>query len=89
MQEKHLFQRVRWRSRRGLLELDLILGPFTESHFSRLSEGDQDDYVALLDCEDQDVLAWVLGHAKPQAANIAHIVELIKERHGSISASGN
>ena len=33
---KHNIQRIRWHSRRGMLELDLILVPFAEQHFESL-----------------------------------------------------
>ena len=31
-------ERVRWRIRRGLLELDIVLGRFVEAHYEELDE---------------------------------------------------
>lgn len=83
MSSEHNFQRVRWHSRRGLLELDLVLVPFADQYFQALSAADQDAYVKLLTMEDQDLLAWMLGHAAPTEPDLAHIVHLIRSRHGS------
>lgn len=82
----HNFQRVRWHSRRGMLELDLILVSFADNYFSLLSPAEQDDYVKLLEQEDQDLLAWLLDHAQPEDPAIARIVNVIRSRHGSATA---
>ena len=82
----HNFQRIRWHSRRGLLELDLILVPFADQHFESLSKIDQDCYVKLLTAEDQDLLSWMLEHTEPSDPEILSIVKLIRKRHGSATA---
>ncbi len=79
--EKHNFQRVRWHSRRGMLELDLVLVPFAEQYFELLDEKDQDCYIRLLACEDQDLLGWMLGHSEPDDAGLQSIVQVIRSRH--------
>ncbi len=83
MSSEHNFQRVRWHSRRGMLELDLVLVPFADKYFQTLSTTDQDAYVKLLTMEDQDLLAWMLGHTTPPESDLVHIVNLIRSRHGS------
>lgn len=84
---KHNVQRIRWHSRRGMLELDLILVPFAEQYFELLNEKDQDRYVKLLESEDQDLLAWLLEHTEPTDPELADIVQLIRKRHGSATAN--
>lgn len=81
MNSGHNFQKVRWHSRRGMLELDLILVPFAEQHFLQLPVAVQDDYVRLLGCEDQDLLAWLLGHSEPEDERVRDMVALIRQRH--------
>ena len=87
MKAKHNFQRIRWHSRRGMLELDLILVPFAEQYFEALNEIDQDRYVKLLASEDQDLLSWLLEHAVPSDPDIFSIIQLIRTRHGSATAN--
>ena len=53
-------QKIYWRSRRGMLELDLLLVPFTLEAYAGLSAEDQSRYRQLLDCEDQDLFAWLM-----------------------------
>ena len=48
--------RLVWASRRGMLELDLILAPFVENVYDSLTEDDQLRFEVLLECEDQTCL---------------------------------
>jgi antitoxin CptB len=59
--------RVWWRSRRGLLELDLLLLPFVEACYETLSAADQDSYRALIEHDDPDIWAWLQAGAAPLA----------------------
>lgn len=83
----HHYQRIRWHSRRGMLELDLILVPFAEKHFLALPREDQDRYVKLLESEDQDLLAWLLEHGQPADPDIANIIQVIRKCHGSAATN--
>lgn len=53
-------QKIYWRSRRGMLELDLLLVPFTLEAYPGLSPADRLRYRQLLECEDQDLFAWLM-----------------------------
>lgn len=53
--------------RRGTKEMDLVLGPFADAHLSGLSPADLDLYDSLLQENDQDLMAWVLGQSAPPA----------------------
>ena len=62
-------KRLRMRSwRRGTKEMDLILGPFSDSELAALSPADLDLYEALLEDNDQDLYPWItarLGGSRP------------------------
>jgi antitoxin CptB len=73
--------RIYWHSRRGMLELDLILMPFVEKHYSQLSGVDKQAYVDLLACEDQDLFGWFLQHKKPATPELARMVQFILAKH--------
>ena len=73
------FKRIRWASRRGMLELDLIMVPFVENCLLELSDEDQQRYIDLLEAEDNDLFAWFLGHATPDDPDAAMIVRKIVE----------
>lgn len=60
--EEARLKRLKMRSwRRGMKEMDLILGPFADTALRGLSEDDLDAYERLLDENDQDLYLWVTG----------------------------
>lgn len=73
------FRRVYWASRRGMLELDLVLLPFVERRLRELDENDQQSYVRLLECEDTELFAWFLQRQRPQDKELAGIVDIVLE----------
>lgn len=75
------YHRTYWHSRRGMLELDLVLMPFVEKHYRQLPDADKQRYIRLLACEDQDMFSWFLQHKQPEDPELAQIVALILERH--------
>ncbi len=71
------FNRLCWHSRRGMLELDLLLEPFVKQCYRQLDARDQARYCLLLECEDQELFSWFLGRVTPQDEDIAQIVETV------------
>jgi len=71
--------RLLWGSRRGMLELDLILMPFVENAYPSLAPEDQARYDTLLEEQDQDMFTWFLGRKDPADPDLLRIVELIRE----------
>ncbi|MDK2125534.1 FAD assembly factor SdhE [Parachitinimonas caeni] len=53
--------RLRWRSRRGLLELDLVFSRFLQHEFDSLSDAEFEIYQDLLLLPDNDLLDLVDG----------------------------
>lgn len=72
-------KRVHWHSRRGMLELDMLLVPFAQQAFAGLSAEDKARYCQLLECEDPDLFTWFMEHKIPDNADMARIVELVLE----------
>lgn len=55
-------KRLRLRAwRRGIKEMDLILGPFADAHLATLAPAELDAFETLLDENDQDLFAWATG----------------------------
>jgi len=77
-------KRMRMRSwRRGMKEMDLILGPFSDAQLQELSPGDLDLYDALLSENDQDLLRWMMGQAAAPdgfAQIVARITTFARDR---------
>lgn len=58
-------KRMRMRSwRRGIKEMDLILGPFSDEHLVNLTEEDLTLYDQLLTENDQEIYPWITGAAE-------------------------
>lgn len=51
--------------RRGTKEMDLVLGPFADAHLAGMSEGELLTFDRLLEAQDQDLMAWLLGQGTP------------------------
>jgi antitoxin CptB len=71
--------RMRWASRRGMLELDLLLEPFVVERYSALDEADRLRFQQLLRCEDQDLFAWFLRRERPDDEELRAIVSKVLE----------
>jgi len=69
--------RLRWRSRRGMLELDLVLGPFFDKMFDVLSADQQDTFVRLLEQEDPDLMLWFSRNGQSSDCELQALVEFI------------
>ncbi|MFV0277566.1 MAG: succinate dehydrogenase assembly factor 2 [Parahaliea sp.] len=70
-------KRMRWASRRGMLELDLVLEPFVNHRYAALDEHDRQRYQRLMECEDQELFAWFLRREQPEDADLAAIVSQV------------
>lgn len=77
MMSEQEFKRTYWASRRGMLELDLILIPFVERRLRDLDAVDQQRYVSLLECEDTELFAWFMQSQRPTDTELAGIVDQI------------
>jgi|SRR5690606_12562851 len=74
------FNRLAWHSRRGMLELDVLLIPFLNEAYRDLSPEDQTRYKNLLDCEDPDLFSWFMRHAVPANPDHLRMVNMILDR---------
>ncbi len=54
-------ERLRWHCRRGLLELDILLGRFLDKELAQLSKQDANLFDELLRLQDNDLLDVILG----------------------------
>ena len=70
--------RMRWKCRRGMLELDLLLGDFLDSGYQRLDESQRRRFDAMLDYPDAVLLEWFMGRIRPADKDVAQLVEKIR-----------
>lgn len=58
-------KRLKWKCRRGMLELDLLLGEILKNRYGLLPPDHQQLFDELLDEGDQDIYAWLMGTKTP------------------------
>ena len=71
-------ERVRWRCRRGLLELDIVLLRFIEQHYTGLDAAQQAVFDALLDMPDAELWDMITGKMAPQQSEHCAVLELVR-----------
>ena len=74
------FNRLRWRSRRGMLELDLLLLPFFDEVFAELESDEQQAFIKLLEQEDPILWDWFSRKSESDDPELAALVERILDR---------
>lgn len=72
--------RLFWHSRRGMLELDVLLVPFVREVYPQLDADDQARYRKLLECEDQDMFGWFMQREEPSDPDLQRMVRMILDR---------
>ena len=73
-----------WRSKRGLLELELLLEPFAQCGLAQLTSSELEQYAKLLEHDDLDLYDWLRGRAASDAErdeSLQPIVERICQYH--------
>lgn len=75
--------KVIWASRRGMLELDIVLEPFARNRYTALDADAQRSYRALLECEDQQLFDWLLQKREVDVPALRPIIASILEHHGA------
>lgn len=73
-------KRLYWHSRRGMLELDVLLVPFVQEVYATLDADDQARYRKLLECEDQDMFGWFMQREEPEDPDLKRMVKMILDR---------
>jgi antitoxin CptB len=75
--------RLRWKCRRGMLELDLILLGFLDHGYESLAAADRRRFERLLECSDHDLLAWLMGREPVPDPEWQRIVAIIRTTAGA------
>ena len=71
-------ERLKWRSKRGLLELDLVFERFWKGEGVRLTEGEGAALEKLLLLPDNDLLDLVMGRAHVREGDLVALVEKLR-----------
>ena len=69
--------RLRWRCRRGMLELDLVLERFLGENYAQLTAQQRQEFEALLELEDHEL--W--QRVRSDAATASVVEQMLRGYH--------
>jgi antitoxin CptB len=72
-------RRLRWRCRRGLLELDIVLGRFVRQRYAAMDNEQRVVFDELLDMPDTELWDVITGKREPAHAHQCVVLEWLKE----------
>ena len=73
--DKTEMARLRWRCRRGMKELDLLLLSYVDRDFEAAGPAEQAAFRVLLSMPDPEILALLTGRAVTDDVLLAQIIE--------------
>lgn len=72
---------LRWRCRRGMRELDLLLLRYLDRDYPSARPAERQAFVTLLSCQDPDILALLTGRTMAEDPALAHVVQRLLLTH--------
>jgi antitoxin CptB len=72
-------ERVRWRCRRGLLELDIVLGRFVLQRYAAMDNEQRVVFDELLDLPDTELWDLITDKKEPAQVHQREVLEWLKE----------
>ena len=76
--EREAIERLKWRSRRGLLELDIVFERFWAREGGKLTDQEARTLEALLQLPDNDLLDLVMDRAHAPAGDAGDLLKKLK-----------
>ena len=70
--------RIRWRCRRGMLELDIVLQGFVDKHYMQLDEIELKHFDTLLSLSDNDLWDMITSKKKVQDIKLQPVLQLLQ-----------
>ena len=70
--------RLRWRCRRGMKELDLLLVRYLEQEYPAASRADREAFARILDLQDPELFGYLVGRDSPTDAGLRHVLARIR-----------
>lgn len=72
--------RLRWRCRRGMRELDQLLGWYLDERYPHADDGAKAAFSTLLEQPDPELWDWLSGRTVPEASDWRAIIDEIRSR---------
>ncbi len=72
------FSKLKWRCRRGTLELDLLLNRYLDFAYQQADEIEQQHFLKLLELQDPELISYLMGNRMPEPEWLITIVKKIR-----------
>ncbi|MGB7906121.1 MAG: succinate dehydrogenase assembly factor 2 [Steroidobacteraceae bacterium] len=69
--------RLRWRCRRGMREIDVLLNRYLDRAWETASPTERDAFLQLVDLQDPDLFGYLVGRAIPAEESQRAIIACI------------
>jgi antitoxin CptB len=73
--------RLRWRCRRGMRELDQLLGWYLDVRYPQAGDAARAAFAELLEQQDPQLWHWLQGHGAPDDAHWRDVINEIRGRN--------
>lgn len=70
--------RLRWRCRRGMRELDVVLTRYLDRVWATASPTERDAFLQLVELQDPDLFGYLVGRATPAEESQRAIIACIR-----------
>ena len=72
------FSKLKWRCRRGTLELDILLVRYLDSAYQQADDVEKQHFIRLLDLQDPEIISYLMGNRLPEPEWLDAIVKKIR-----------
>jgi antitoxin CptB len=70
--------RLKWKCRRGMKELDLLLEGYLTERYPAADAAEQGAFRELLDMQDPELFAFVTGRERPATQELCRVVDALR-----------
>jgi antitoxin CptB len=70
--------RLKWKCRRGMKELDLLLGRYLAERYPGAEAAEQGAFRELLEMQDPELFAFVTGRERPATEELCCVVDALR-----------
>ena len=70
--------RLKWKCRRGMKELDLLLERYLDTRYPSAGPTEQGAFRELLDMQDPELFAFVTGRERPATEELRRVVDVLR-----------
>ena len=77
------YAELKWRCRRGMLELDILLNTYLDRRYDTMSQQDDTVFTAVLEYPDQVLLDLLLGNMQSNDTEVNSLISAIQQANRS------